>query len=95
MIVIRSPADPPGVKVTVDELSDILGPDGDTVIDRFTVPLKPFRLARERVTFPEEERGILIVDALAVSEKSGVSRTVTRTVAEWDREVEFPEMVIV
>ena len=55
----------------MDELSDIFGPDGDTVADMVTVPLKPFRFARDRVTFPEEERGILIVGALAVSEKSG------------------------
>ena len=79
----------------MDELSDILGPEGGTVAVMFTAPLKPFRLARDRMSVPDDERGILIADAFAVSEKSGASRTVTRTLVEWDREVEFPVMVTV
>jgi hypothetical protein len=38
--------DPPGVRVTDDELRDSLGPVGEDVADRLTVPLKPLMLVR-------------------------------------------------
>ena len=91
----RSLADPPEVNETVGEVSCALGPDGEIVTDTLTVALNPFRLARDRVTVPEEDRGILIVDVLAAREKSGASLTMTRTVVEWDSDVEFPVMVTV
>jgi hypothetical protein len=85
LIVNRSLADPPGFKVTVEELNDVLGPDGETVTDRLTVPLNPFRLARDSVVFPDELRGMLIEEGFAEIEKSGARLTETWTVVEWDR----------
>lgn len=95
MIVRTSPAVPPGVSLTEDEVTDAFGPEGATVTDTVTVPLKPFKLERVRVTVPDTVRGTVIEDVLATSEKSGANRTMTRTIVEWDREVELPAMVIV
>ena len=91
----KSFPDPLGDRVTVDELSDTLGPGAETVNDKFTVPLKPFTLARDKGTVPEEDREIVIEVVLAMSEKSGARRTVTSTMVECDSEVEFPMMVTV
>ena len=65
------------------------------VTDRLIVPLKLFRLNRDRDTVPEDERGILMVDVLAVREKSGARRTITMTVVECEKGVELPVMVTV
>ena len=94
-MVRRSLVVPPGVSLTEDEPRDALGPVGVTVTDTLTVPLNPFRLESASVTIPDVVRGTVIDDALAASEKSGESLTLTRRVVEWEREVEFPLMVTV
>ena len=76
--------DPPGVRVTVGELSDALGPAGDTIADRLIVPLKPFILATDSVMLPDELRGMTIVEGLAEMEKSGARLTEIWTVVVWD-----------
>ena len=94
-MVRRSLADPPGVRVTVCEPRDVLGPEGETTTERLTVLLNPYRLVRVRVTTPDALRGILIDDVLLAREKSGAVLTWTRTVVECDWDPEFPVIVTV
>lgn len=94
-MVSKSLAAPPGTSLTDDELSDTLGPDGDTVADKLTVALNPFRLASVSVTVPDVARGIVIEEVLVAREKSGACRTMTMTEVEWERDEEFPVMVTV
>ena len=71
---------PPGVRVTVELLSDVLGPEvGETTVERVTVPVNPLRLVRVTRLVPEVPRGRLSDDGLTVMEKSD---TMTRTETE-------------
>jgi hypothetical protein len=87
--------DPPDISVTEVALSAVLGPDGDTDTERFTVPLNPFMLVRVRLEVPDELRAMVIEDRLAVIEKSGASLIETRTEVECERELLFPATVTV
>lgn len=82
MMVRMSLVVPPGVSLTEDEARDAFGPEGVTVTDTVTVPLKPFKLERVSVTVPDVVRGTVIEEALAASEKSGTNLTTTRTLVE-------------
>ncbi len=44
---------PPDARGTLVELSDVIGPKGETDTDRLTVPAKPLWLARSIVVVPE------------------------------------------
>ena len=71
---------PPGVRVTDELLSVVLGPEvGKTAVDRVTVPANPFRLVRVIRLVPEVPRGRLSDDGLMEMEKSD---TMTRTETE-------------
>ena len=62
---------PPDVRVTVELLSDVLGPEvGETVVERVTVPVNPLRLVRVIRLVPDEPRGRPSEDGLTEMEKS-------------------------
>ncbi len=84
---------PPGVKVTDELLSDVLGPDmGETTVERVTVPANPFRLVTVIRLFPDVPHVKLRDDALTVIEKSD---TITRTETEWATDPLVPVTVTV
>jgi hypothetical protein len=62
--------DPPGVKVTVVVLRESLGPMGETVAERLTVPLNPLMLVRVISDVAVEPLGRLSELGLADMEKS-------------------------
>ena len=67
---IELPA-PPDVRVTDEVLSDVFGPDvGETTVERFMVPVNPFRLVRDIVDPAEEPLETVIDDGLDVMLKS-------------------------
>jgi hypothetical protein len=88
-MVSDDPACPPDDRVRLGVLSDDAIPDGETVTARDMLPVKPFKLERVRVTEPDDPEGTLIEDGLAARPKSGGKVTVTRIVAECDREPEL------
>jgi hypothetical protein len=53
-IVKVEEAEPPAPNETLEGFSATVGPAGETVDDRMTVPMKPFRLTKVMVDFPEE-----------------------------------------
>ena len=84
---------PPGVRVTDELLSVVLGPEvGKTAVDRVTVPANPFRLVRVIRLVPDVPRGRLSDDGLMEMEKSD---TMTRTETECDSDPLVPVTVTV
>ena len=79
----------------LEDESVVLRPGRDTVTETLTVPLNSFKLDSDSAMMPDVVRGILIVEGLALNEKSGASWTERRTVLVCERDVEFPVMVIV
>jgi hypothetical protein len=72
---------PPGVRVSEELLSAVLGPGvGETVVERLTVPANPFRLVTVIRLVPDIPRVKLRDDGLTVIEKSD---TITRMETEW------------
>ena len=61
---------PPEERVTLVELSDSVGPGGELVVERATVPAKPPRLFNEIVDVAEEPGEMIADDGLAVILKS-------------------------
>ncbi len=85
MIVSLEVAEPPEVKETIAGVRDAVGPEGEMVAARFTVPAKPFWLVNVTVAFPDDPTTMLSEDWSRLIEKSGPT-TVTETLAVW----EFP-----
>jgi len=84
---------PPGVRVTDELLSVVLGPEvGETAVDRVTVPANPFRLVRVIRLVPDVPRGRLSDDGLMEMEKSD---TMTRTERECDSDPLAPVTITV
>ena len=63
---------PPDERVTLAGLSDMLGPAGELVEDRATVPAKLFRLVRVIVEVAVDPELVLSEAGLALMLKSGV-----------------------
>ena len=61
---------PPEESVTLDELRDRVGPGGELVVERVTVPAKPPRLFKVMVEVVEEPGEIVTDDGLAAIPKS-------------------------
>ena len=55
-------AEPPEVNGTATGLKDGVGPEGDTLAARFTLPAKPLWLVRVRVAVPVEPTTTLSED---------------------------------
>ena len=71
---------PPDVKVIDELLKDVFGPDvGETVAERLTVPVNPFRLVTVIRLVPDVPRGRLRDDGLI---EIGKSDTMTRIETE-------------
>ena len=68
---------PPEESVTLAELRDSVGPGGELVVERVTVPAKPPRLFKEMADAAEEPGEIVTDDGLAAILKS---TTLTETV---------------
>jgi len=84
---------PPGVRVTDELLSDVLGPCvGETAVERVTVPANPLILASVTRLVPDEPRDRLRDDGLMEMEKSD---TMTRTETEWVSDPLVPVTVTV
>jgi len=84
---------PPDANATVAGLSDAVKPDdGETDVERFTVPPNPFRLPRLMVDDPEPPVENETLVGLVDSEKSP---TPTVTVAECERDALVPVKVTV
>src|SRR2546430_9924643 len=84
---------PPEVKLTVELLSDVLGPEvGETTVERVTVPANPLRLVSVIRLVPDVPRGRLSDDGLMETEKSD---TITRTETECDSDPLVPVTVTV
>jgi|SRR6266705_2861735 len=72
---------PPDVKVTDEVPSDVFGPDvGEITVERFMVPVNPFRLVRDIVDPAEEPLEMVSDDGLAVILKSPALVVTTLTV---------------
>jgi hypothetical protein len=63
-------AEVPEVKLTDEGLSDAIGPEGETVDVRFTLPEKPFRPVIVTVAVPDEPWATVKEDGLDVTPKS-------------------------
>ena len=75
-------AAPSGGSVTLIALSDAVGPAGETLLVRLTVPEKPLKLVRVMVDVADEPLGRTVrLDGFGVIVKSGPTTTVT--VAVW------------
>jgi len=74
--------EPPDTSVTEVGVKEVFGPEGDTVAERFTVPLNPFMLVRVKLEVPDELCEIVIEEGLAAIEKSGANLTETMTTLE-------------
>ena len=85
MMVSFEVAEPPEVKDTIAGARDAVGPEGEVVAARFTVPAKPFWLVNVTVAFPDDPTTMLCEVWSRLIEKSGPT-TVTETLAVW----EFP-----
>jgi hypothetical protein len=62
VIVSFEVAEPPEVKDTIAGVRDGVGPEGEMVATRFTVPAKPFSLVNVTVAFPDDPTNILSED---------------------------------
>lgn len=72
-------AEPPLGTVTFAGFSLIDSPDGFAMLNKETVPAKPFRLVTVMVDVPEEPRRITRLDGLAERAKAGLVLLWTRT----------------
>ena len=88
-------AEPPEVRVSVELLRVVLGPEGEIDVERLIVPLNPLRLVIVIVELSEEDRERVKDDGSAEMEKSGFTATETDTVVEWEREPLEPVTVTV
>src|SRR5438034_9521829 len=79
-------AEPPEVRVSVELLRVVLGPEGEIDVERLIVPLNPFRLVTVMVELSVEDRERLKDDGSAEMEKSGFTATETDTGGEGGRE---------
>ena len=73
-------AEPPEARDSMLGLSDAVGPEGDTVAARLTLPANPVWLVRVMVAFPVEPTTMLRVGWSDEIMKSGPT-TVTATLA--------------
>src|SRR5438132_11645311 len=67
--------EPPDTSVTEVGVKEVFGPEGDTVAERFMVPLNPFMLVRVRLEVRDELCEIVIEEGLAAIENSGANLT--------------------
>jgi len=88
-------AEPPEVRVSVELLRVVLGPEGEIDVERLIVPLNPLRLVIVMVELSVEDRERVNDDGAAEMEKSGFTATETDTVVEWEREPLEPVTVTV
>jgi len=88
-------AEPPEVRVSVELLRVVLGPEGEIDVERLIVPLNPLRLVIVMVELSVEDRERVKDDGSAEMEKSGFTATETDTVVEWEREPLEPVTVTV
>ena len=88
-------AEPPEVRVSVELLRVVLGPEGEIDVERLIVPLNPLRLVIVIVELSVEDRERVKDDGSAKMEKSGFTATETDTVVEWEREPLEPVTVTV
>lgn len=65
-------ADVPEERVTLMELNDGVGPEGETPVAKLTVPLKPLRLVNVMVEVPDAPCRNVREEGFDVIEKSGV-----------------------
>lgn len=85
-------ADPPELTVTVDGLTDALGPEGRTEVESVTVPAKPLRLPNWSREMPgEPARTVRDVEVDEIVK----STTLTVNCTEWERDPIVPETVTV
>src|SRR5438034_3370049 len=70
-------AEPPEVRVSVELLRVVLGPEGEIDVERLIVPLNPFRLVTVIVELSVEDRERLKDDGSAEMEKSGFTGTIS------------------
>jgi hypothetical protein len=87
-------AEPPADSVTNVGLVVAPGPP-ETLDDRVTFPLNPFRLVMVMTDVAEEPDGKVNVDVLAETRKSGGIPTVTVILKEWERRPLVPMTVTV
>ncbi len=66
-------AGPQPTRLTVVELSETLGPGGETDVDRFTVPVKPSRLETVIVEVAVEPETVVRLEGDAERAKSVVA----------------------
>jgi hypothetical protein len=64
--------------------------EGETVVERLTVPVNPLTAVTVIVDVPGEPTAMLTLVGLAAMEKSWAAVTVNVTVAEWDRDPLVP-----
>jgi len=88
-------AEPPEVRVSVELLRVVLGPEGEIDVERLIVPPNPFRLVIVMVELSVEDRDRVKDDGSAETEKSGFTATETDTVVECEREPLEPVTVTV
>ena len=88
-------AEPPEVRVSVELLRVVLGPEGEIDVERLIVPLNPLRLVIVIVELSVEDRERVRDDGSAEMEKSGFTATETDTVVECEREPLKPVTVTV
>ena len=82
----------PDDSVTVAGFRDAVGPVGETVEDRLTVPVKPPMLAREMLDVADDPGATVIDEGLAEMRKSATMRL---TEAECESEPLVPVTAIV
>ena len=84
--VSKELAVPPPRRVMFDGFNDAVGPDGETVAVRMTVPAKLLMLVTLMVDAPDEPAVIVRLPGLGDSEKSGATKTTVKlTITECDR----------
>ena len=88
-------AEPPEVRVSVELLRVVLGPEGEIDVERLIVPLNPLRLVIVIVELSVEDRERVKDDGSANMEKSGFTATETDAVVECEREPLEPVTVTV
>jgi hypothetical protein len=87
---------PPADRLTLEALSESVGPEGDIEVARLMVPVNPLRLVRAIVEVAEEPAWRVKLLGLEVMAKSGCGGgfTVTVTVTAWDNDPLIPVTVI-
>ncbi len=86
--------DPPEERLTLVGFSDAVRPDGETALERETVPEKLFRLARLIVDVPEEPPGIVRDEGVLEMLKSALVLEPTVTVLDAEPVTPFESVTV-